>query len=56
MIIYGIDGKKLLDAILTEGAEHEQELSKSDFVKLSWDSDVKTVIPAGRILSHLRTD
>lgn len=47
MIIYGIDGKKLLDAILTEGAEHEQELSKSDFVKLSWDSDVKTVIPAG---------
>lgn len=47
MIIYDIHGKKLLDAILTESAEHEQELSKSDFVKLSWGNDVKTVIPAG---------
>ena len=47
MIIYDIHGNKLLDAILTESAEHEQELSKSDFVKLSWDSDVKTAIPAG---------
>ncbi|WP_051617558.1 hypothetical protein [Prevotella sp. HUN102] len=47
MVIYDIDGKKLLDAILTESAEHEQELSKSDFVKLSWESDVKLTIPAG---------
>lgn len=47
MIIYDIHGKKLLDAILTESAEHEQELSKSDFVKLSWESDVKITVPAG---------
>lgn len=47
MIIYDIHGKKLLDAILTESAEHEQELSKSDFVKLSWESNVKITVPAG---------
>lgn len=47
MVIYDIDGNKLLDAILTEGAEHEQELSKSDFVKLSWVSNVKITIPSG---------
>ncbi|SFG57269.1 hypothetical protein SAMN05216383_12082, partial [Prevotella sp. KH2C16] len=47
MVIHDIDGKKLLDVILTESAEHEQELSKSDFVKLSWESDVKITIPAG---------
>lgn len=47
MVIYDINGKKLLDAILTKGAEHEQELSKSDFVRLSWDSDVKITVPAG---------
>lgn len=47
MVIYDIDGNKLLDAILTEGAEHEQELSKSDFVKLSWESNVKITIPSG---------
>lgn len=47
MVIYGIDGNKLLDAILAESAEHEQELSKSDFVKLSWESDVKLTIPVG---------
>lgn len=47
MIIYSIDDNKLLDAILTESAEHEQELGKSDFVKLLWESDTKVTIPAG---------
>ena len=47
MKIYGIDGNNLLDAILTEAAEHEQELGKSDFVKLSWESDVKITVSAG---------
>ena len=47
MIIYGIDDNKLLDAILTESAEHEQELGKSDFVRLSWESDTKVTIPTG---------
>lgn len=47
MIIYGIDDNKLLGTILTESAEHEQELGKSDFVKLSWEGDTKVTIPAG---------
>ena len=47
MVIYGINGKKLLDAILTESAEHEEELGKSNLVRFSWDSGVKVTIPAG---------
>ena len=47
MVIYDINGNELLSAIITESAEHERELSKSNFVKLSWNSDSKTVIPAG---------
>lgn len=47
MIIYDIHNNKILDATLTEGAEHEQELGRSDLVKLSWQSDVKLTLPAG---------
>ena len=47
MVIYGINDKKLLDAILTESAEHEEELGKSNLVRFSWDSGVKVTIPAG---------
>ena len=47
MVIYGINGKKLLDAILTESAEHEEELGKTNLVRLSWNSDIKMAIHAG---------
>lgn len=47
MIIYDIHNSKILDATLTEGAEHEQELGRSDLVRLSWQSDVKVTLPAG---------
>ena len=47
MIIYDIDDNILLDAIVTDSAEHEQELSKSDFIKLSWECDIKITLPAG---------
>ena len=47
MVIYDIHNNKILDATLTEGAEHEQELGKSDLVRLSWQSDVKLTMPAG---------
>ena len=47
MIIYDIHNNKILDATLTEGAEHEQELGRSDLVRLSWQSDVKVTLPAG---------
>ena len=47
MEIYDIHNNKILDATLTEGAEHEQELGRSDLVRLSWQSDVKVTLPAG---------
>ena len=47
MIIYDIHNNKILDATITEGAEHEQELGRSDLVRLSWQSDVKLTLPAG---------
>ena len=47
MVIYDINGNKILDTILTESAEHEQELGRSDLVRLSWQSDVKITLPAG---------
>ena len=47
MVIYDIHNNKILDATLTEGAEHEQELGRSDLVRLSWQSDIKLTLPAG---------
>lgn len=47
MVIYDINGNKLLDAILTESAEHEEELGKTNLVRLSWKSDAKITVPAG---------
>lgn len=47
MVIYDIHNNKILDSTLTEGAEHEQELGRSDLVRLSWQSDVKLTLPAG---------
>lgn len=47
MVIYDIHNNKILDATLTEGAEHEQELGRNDLVRLSWQSDVKLTLPAG---------
>ena len=47
MVIYDIHNNKILDATLTEGAEHEQELGRSDLIRLSWQSDVKLTLSAG---------
>lgn len=47
MVIYDIKDNKILDATLTEGAEHEQELGKTNLVRLSWQSDIKIALPAG---------
>ena len=47
MVIYDIHNNKILDATITEGAEHEQELGRSDLIRLSWQSDVKLTLPAG---------
>ena len=51
MVIYDIHNNKILDATLTEGAEHEQELGRSDLIRLSWQSDVKLTLPAGAYIT-----
>lgn len=51
MVIYDIHNSEILDATLTEGAEHEQELGRSDLVRLSWQSDVKVTLPAGAYIT-----
>lgn len=47
MEIYKPDGELLLDAIIAEAAEHEEELMKSDFVKLSWVDEEWQELPIG---------
>ena len=47
MVIYDINGNKIIDATLTSRAEHEEELGKSNLVRLSWQSDKKIVLHAG---------
>ena len=47
MVIYDINGNKIIDATLTSGAEHEEELEKSNLVRLSWQSELKVTLPAG---------
>ena len=44
MIVYYRDNTIFADVIVTQAAEHEEELMKSDFVKLSWnDTDNRTI-------------
>lgn len=45
--IYDIDGKSLLQAELTEGAVREEELSKSDYVQLTFVHGEKITLPVG---------
>lgn len=47
MTIYDIKDNKIIEATLTEGAEHKEELGKTNLVRLSWQSDVKISLPAG---------
>ena len=47
MVIYDINDNKIIEAPLTESAEHEEELGKSNLVRLSWQSDIKVTLPVG---------
>lgn len=47
MVIYDINDSKIFEAPLTESAEHEEELGKSNLVRLSWQSDIKVTLPVG---------
>lgn len=45
--IYDISGAIIAQPVLTSAAEREEELMKSDFVRLSWNDDEKHTLPAG---------
>ena len=47
MVIYDINDSKIFEASLTESAEHEEELGKSNLIRLSWQSDIKITLPVG---------
>ncbi len=50
--IYNIDGTLLMQAELTSAAKREEELSKSDYISLSWNADCKIILPVGAYIWH----
>lgn len=47
MKIYDTNGTELLDVRVTSSARHEEEMGKSDFVRLSWRGNVKRRLGVG---------
>lgn len=47
MIIYDIEDKKILNASVTKDSTHEEELMKSDYIRLSWRSASKVEFAVG---------
>lgn len=50
--IYDIKGKVLMRAEITSSAVREEELSKSDYISLSWNSAEKIILPVGAYIEH----
>ena len=50
--IYNVDGTLLMQAELTSSAKREEEMSKSDYISLSWNADVKVILPVGAYILH----
>ena len=50
--IHNIDGSVLLQADITSPAKREEEMSKSDYISLSWTMDKKVVLPVGAYINH----
>ena len=45
--IYDVEGNVLMQAEITSSAKREEELSKSDYISLSWNSTEKVILPVG---------
>lgn len=50
--IYDVNGKVLMQAEVTSSAIREEELSKSDYISLSWNSAEKIILPVGAYIVH----
>ena len=52
MNIYDIEGNVLMQAEITSSAVRYQEMSKSDYISLSWTSAEKVILPVGAYIEH----
>lgn len=50
--IYNIDGSVLMQVPVTKEAKREEELSKSDYISLSFNTAVKVVLPVGAYIEY----
>lgn len=50
--IYNIDGSVLMQVPVTKEAKREEELSKSDYISLSFNAVVKVVLPVGAYIEY----
>ena len=50
--IYNRDGSISMQAFVTKEAKREEELSKSDYISLSFNATVKVVLPMGAYIEH----
>lgn len=50
--IYDINDKLLMQAEVTSAAKREQEMSKSDYISLSFSAAKKVILPAGAYIYH----
>lgn len=50
--IYNIDGSVLMQVPVTKEAKREEELSKSDYISLSFNAAVKVVLPVGAYIEY----
>lgn len=50
--IYDIEDKILLQAEITSAAKREQEMSKSDYISLSFSTAEKVILPVGAYIYH----
>lgn len=50
--IHNINGSVLMQVPVTKDAKREEELSKSDYISLSFNAAVKVVLPVGSYIEH----
>lgn len=50
--IYNLDGEIIMQAPITKEAQREEELSKSDFISLSFSAAYKIILPVGAYIVH----
>jgi hypothetical protein len=50
--IYNIDGSLLMQVLVTKEAKREEEMSKSDYIFLSFNSNIKVTLPVGSYIVH----